>query len=266
MTPEHPIPLRIWLATWRAWQRYYHYEVENLDALLGAGMPCLIVGYHGRPFAWDLCLLTVELYDALGYVPAGITHRAADRVPPLKWLLGAMDLYTSERDPRLDPWIRSGRHLMVAPGGIREGARSYRHRYEVDWGDRAGYVRLAVKKGLAIVPVGASGVDNTYIGLNDATALGTRLGLPRDLRWLPWLALGPFGVFPFSPPFRVKIRQLIGAPIVPEKEGVTDPEDGDGVGRLHRKVAGAVQTLLREARLARPARPPGPGGGTDGPE
>jgi hypothetical protein len=37
--------------------------------------------------------------------------------------------------------------------------------------------------------------------------------------WIPWLGLGPLGPHPLSPPFPVRMRQLVGAPIDPRSDG-----------------------------------------------
>src|SRR5262249_33108254 len=79
----------------------------------------------------------------------------------------------------------------VTPGGAREGCRGLRSRYRVDWGGRVGYLRLALRHGLSVVPVAAAGADGAYIGLNDADRLGRRLGLARDWTRDSWLGLRP---------------------------------------------------------------------------
>jgi 1-acyl-sn-glycerol-3-phosphate acyltransferase len=133
----------------------------------------------------------------------------------------------------------------VQPGGTREGCRSSLHRYEVAWGDRTGYLRLALRYGLPVVPVAASGVDDTYLALNDGYALGKRLRVPARLPL--WLGIGPLGLWPLSPPFPVKIVQHIGEPIDLAREGPVDPGDREALLALHRKVARAVQDLLDHA-------------------
>jgi 1-acyl-sn-glycerol-3-phosphate acyltransferase len=241
-TPE-PIPLRLWVAFWRAAQRYFRYRVEGIERLVDAP-PSLIVGYHGRPVAWDPSMLTVALYDRLGYLPHGFLHRGVDAIPPLRWFADGMGFVTRD-DPRLRAAIARGEHLIVTPGGANEGCRSYRHNYRVNWEGHAGYVRLAAKYGLPIVPVAAAGVDDAYVGLTDADALGRRLGLPRDWTWVPWLGWGPIGIFPFSPPFPVRIHQLIGTPIpVPRRA----EHDRTVQFAVHARVTRAMQDLMDRAR------------------
>ena len=86
----------------------------------------LIVGYHGRPVAWDMCMLTVALYDRLGYLPHGVVHRGRRRRAPLEVVHRRARL----RHPRRPAPRRGGRarraHLVTTPGGANEGCRGFR--------------------------------------------------------------------------------------------------------------------------------------------
>jgi 1-acyl-sn-glycerol-3-phosphate acyltransferase len=116
----------------------------------------------------------------------------------------------------------------------------------VAWGDRTGYLQMALRHRLPIVPIAASGIDDGYVGLNDGYALGKRLGAPGRLPL--WLGIGLYGPFPFSPPLPVKITQRIGEPIDLEADGPVARGDRAAVLRLHEKVKRAVQALLDEGR------------------
>jgi 1-acyl-sn-glycerol-3-phosphate acyltransferase len=249
MSAASNLPLKLWLAFWRAGQRYHRYTVVGLEHL-NLGRSALIVGYHGRPFAFDMCMLTVAIHDRLGYLPHGIVNRSVRHIPPLRWLTDGLAFVTGD-DQSLGAAVRRGEHIVVTPGGPREAARSFRSNYRVDWGDHLGYLRLALKHKLPIVPVAAAGADGTYIGLTDAYAIGERLGLPHDWAWLPWIGLGPLGIFPFSPPFPVRMHQIVGEPIDPLARGAIDPGNHAALRRLHERVTQRVQTLLDQALAER---------------
>jgi hypothetical protein len=63
-----------------------------------------------------------------------------------------------------------------------------------------------------------------------------------------WLGLGPTGLWPFSPPWPVKLTQLVGRPIVRHLDGGVDVNDRAALLELNREVQGAVQALLDRAR------------------
>lgn len=238
------MPLKIWLAIWRFYRRYHRYEVEGLEKL-DMGRSGLIVGYHGRPLSLDTCMLGVAVYEQRGYLPHGIIHGAFDHNPTLKWLIDGLQFVTGD-GPALHQAIARHEHIITAPGGTREGCRSFRHRYEVHWGRRRGYLRLALKYDLPIIPVACDGADDTYIGLNDGHAWGKRLKVPYRLP--AWLGLGPLGLWPLSPPFPVKLRQRIGDPIDLQADGPVDPRDAEALDALHERVTSAVQGIMDDLR------------------
>jgi 1-acyl-sn-glycerol-3-phosphate acyltransferase len=210
--------VKVWLTIWRAYQRYHAYSVEGLDNLDSPPGAKLIVGYHGRPLAWDMCMLTVAIYERYGYLPHGIVHRSIDSVPPLGRLADALGFVTAD-GPEIKEAASKGEHIIVTPGGEREGMR-VGERNRVDWGDHMGYLELARTHGLAIVPVASSGADDAYWGIEKpewlverAERLVERYPKLKSLSWATWIGVGPLGIFPFSPPFPVRMRQKIGKPM-----------------------------------------------------
>jgi 1-acyl-sn-glycerol-3-phosphate acyltransferase len=255
-----------WFAYWDLMRRYHRFEVRGLEHVERSG-PALLVGYHGRPIAHDLCMLQALLHERRRRSPGRgvpeprpVIHEAFDRVPVLRWLVEGVGFVTGDGEA-MARTIARGDPIIVTPGGTREGCRSSRERYRVAWGDRVGYVRLALRYRLKIIPTAATGVDDTYFAVNDGYAWGKRLGLPAKLP--AWLGVGPLGLWPLSPPFPMKITQHIGAPIDLDARGPVDPADRGALLALHRQITGAVQALLDDARSGdRAARAPGAGRAT----
>jgi 1-acyl-sn-glycerol-3-phosphate acyltransferase len=242
---KRPLPLTLWLAYWRYRQYYHRYRVYGFEQL-AATRPAMLVGYHGSPLAYDLCMLTVAIYDRFAYMPATVVHRGVEAIGLLRWLSDGLGFVTGDGE-RLRKVLDRGQHIIVSPGGSTEGARSFCQRYTVDWGKNTGYLKLAAKQKIPMIPVGAWGVDHAYIGLNDSPKLGRALGLPKGWEWLPWIGVGLVGVYPLAIPFPVQVRQIIGKPIAPPQL------DGDGtisetaLREKHAEVQLAVQALLNEA-------------------
>jgi len=224
-----------WVRAVDALRRYHRYEVHGLDHL-DSDTSLLVVGYHGRPVAVDMIMLGLTMFERFGKPPRPILHQ---KVPSLLrdrlgWLTGD--------GPDLAEAVERGQHILASPGGVREAARGYPTRYRVDWGSHTGYLRLALRHGLPVVPVGASGVDDLYVALGDGFSLGKRLGLPKGMPL--WPGLGPLGLFPFSPPFPVQVRQVVGKPV--DLSGLRDDEQD--LGEAHRGIMSEVQSLVDRAR------------------
>jgi 1-acyl-sn-glycerol-3-phosphate acyltransferase len=243
--PLPPGDLGRWLRYWDLVRRYHRYRVEGLDHLLGPS-PVLIVGYHGRPVAHDICVLQNVLWDRLGYLPHGVVHAGLAQTARSKRFFEAVGAVWGD-SPALVDAVARGEHLVVTPGGSKEGCRPNTQRYRVNWGRRRGYLRLALRLGLPIVPVACAGTDDAWFGLNDGDAWGRRLRLPGGLP--AWLGLGLTGLWPLALPRPVRFHQLVGAPIDLRADPALDLDDPAALDVLHARVSGAVQDLLHRAQL-----------------
>jgi len=206
------------------------------------GRSALICGYHGRPLAHDLCMLTTVVEERLGYLPHGVIHAAFEKSQLGRRFIDGLGFVTGD-GPSMTAAIARGEHILVAPGGTAEGCRPFWDHTRVSWGRRTGYLKLAIRHNLPIIPVACAGTDWTYIGLNDGYRLGKRVGMPARLPL--WGGLGPLGLWPFSPPFPVRLTQRVGAPI--RLPSGVDPESRAELLALHGQVTTAVQSLLEQA-------------------
>ena len=196
--------------------------------------PCLLVGYHGRP-AIDAFLLALTLYRRRGRAVRGISHALWFGVPGMAGLCRGLGLVSGE-EPRLGELLAAGEPLMVLPGGSRECFRSSRVRYTLDWGQRQGYARLALRHKLPIVLFVTEGADDLYEIYGDGYARSKRLtGTDMFPVCLP---LGAHGL-PFGPSRPVKLTTRLLGPILP------DPAGPDPVAALDAEVRSGVNSLLK---------------------
>ena len=238
------LSLTAWMTTFGLLRHYLRYEVVGLERLLRPGA-ALLVAYHGRPMALDQCMLSVTLHERLGYLPHGIFHASLFQFPLVGRMLTELGALQGDGPPLAEA-VRRGEHILVQPGGTREGCRSFRDRYRVNWGERVGHLRLAIKYRLPIIPLAAAGVDDLYLGLNNGYEWGQRLRVPG--RAPVWLGIGATGLWPLSLPWPVKVTQWVGAPFEQHLHPGVHPDDRSTLLALHHQVADSVQRLLDQAR------------------
>jgi 1-acyl-sn-glycerol-3-phosphate acyltransferase len=231
-----------WIADWTWRQAWHRYSVEGEAHLLEPGS-ALVVGYHGRPSAHDLCMLQIYLLEKHDIVTHAFMHQGVSKVPVLRHLIEAMQFLTGD-DERTAAAVAAGHKLIVTPGGTREGYRSSRVKNRVDWGERNGFIKLAMRHRLPILPAAGIGVDDTFYAPIDGYRLQKEHGLSPETP--SWVGVGPFGLWPFSPPFPVKITTRIGEPI--RRHLDLDPGDKAGIASVGGMVRGAVQAMLDEGR------------------
>lgn len=143
---------------------------ENVPAEGGA----LLVGNHAL-LGLDAFPLTALLIASTRRAPRFLGERNLWRMPGLRRLLDAVGAVpgTPEDAVRL---LRAGELVCVYPGGIDDSFKPSREAYTLKWGDRAGFARVAIRAGVPIVPVAATGVDEMFEVKRYEHVLGRRFG------------------------------------------------------------------------------------------
>jgi 1-acyl-sn-glycerol-3-phosphate acyltransferase len=239
-------------------ERWFHAEVRGIERVPEGA--ALFVGNHSGGFMTpDTWLFCSALYRARGAaeVPYGLAHEV-----PLK-LRGLGDLVarlggvraSHEGARRL---FADGHKVLVYPGGDLDAFRSSLDRDKVIFGPRRGYLRLALRERVPLVPVVSAGSHDGWLVLSDGRWLAKRLGTRRVLRTevLPITLSIPWGLTLGAPllylPLRARILIEVLPPFVFERTGDDAADDDAYVERCHEQVHGALQDAL--TRLAREIR------------
>jgi 1-acyl-sn-glycerol-3-phosphate acyltransferase len=115
--------------------------------------------------------------------------------------------------------LKTGASVLVYPGGDVDTHRPWTARHEIRFDGRRGFLRLAKKAGVPIVPVVSVGGQDTYLPLTDGRAAAKLLRLDRlaRLKVLPVSLALPWGVnvgdFLGHIPLPAKIRMEVMEPI-----------------------------------------------------
>jgi len=175
---------------------YFTPEVRGLDRLPADG-PVLVVGNHTclfyMPEVWACgqAMLSRRGIAAPAYLLGYDLLFAVPGIAPFLRRLGVVPANAGAADSAL----AAGACVLVYPGGDLEACRPWSQRDRIDFGGRRGFVRLALRHGVPVVPVVAHGSHHAVVVL----ARGDRLARAAGLRKLrinvfPILAGFPFGV------------------------------------------------------------------------
>jgi hypothetical protein len=225
LDPRHPAYRHI-LGWARRLVRYHRMALVEGQVPRG---PCIYVMLHGAGYlVLDLVLAgyflgwkefhetgRLEDWRPLRIVTAvSQIERFVPRLPRGKELAGAVG--TDEED--CVAVLERGESLIVTPGGMRE-AQPSRDFYRLRWEGRQGFVRMALRTGVPIVPAAVVGGAEAYPGL----------------RWGKLSLWSPL-------PLPVKLELALGAPIpvARDPERARDPEV---VGPLHALARERTQAL-----------------------
>jgi 1-acyl-sn-glycerol-3-phosphate acyltransferase len=243
---------------------WYRLKVDGIEHVPAGG--ALLVGNHNSGTMFLEALGTyARYYRARGTqeLLAGLSHDAVVDAPLLGRLLVRVGALRANHKTAAAAFT-AGRKVVVFPGGNREAFRPWHRRHEIDLDGRYGFVRLALRHGVPIIPVVFVGGQSGLIILSDGKRLARAIGADRWLRsdtWplmlaLPWgLALGPVPHIPL--PVRCHSRFL--PPISVEGYTAEDADDPEAVRTLHAEVVERMQeamdSMVAERRMQDETRP-----------
>ena len=233
--------------------------------------PYLLVGNHPTTLGITdfpvFAALCAERFGATRRL-AGFAHYTFFHAWPLSWLFPEIGAVPSTYEGA-EHAIAEKAALIVFPGGDHEAFRPFWRADKVDLAGRLGFLRIARKAWLPVVPMGFHGITTPVLwrssflawffvwprvsgvkrfGLTVLAVLGVAAILYFvPLAW-PWRALlawvfagSPFALFPILP---TTIRIRIGPPLSPETLfGSRDADDGVLSAALGR-VEAAIQSQV----------------------
>jgi 1-acyl-sn-glycerol-3-phosphate acyltransferase len=232
-------------------KRYFAADVIGIENVIEGGGQLFVGNHNGGGLAPEMFLFGSAVYRRLGLdaLPYGLGHELVGRFPPFARLLIPLGAVRASPENAARIFARS-RNVLVYPGGDEESMRPSSQRDRIVFAGRKGYVRLALRHGVPIVPVVAFGAHDVFLVLDDGRWLASRLRLHHFARLkvlptvlcLPWgITLGP--LLPFIPlPARVRLEVL--APLRFERQGEAAANDTEYVTACDERVRSLMQASL----------------------
>jgi len=234
---------------------WYRGEVRGLGNIPDSG-PVLLVGNHsGGNMTPDTIIFTLAFSTYFG-VERHFYQLAHNLVLSMPTLGSLRKFGTVAASPKnSEKALESGAALLVYPGGDYEVHRPIWQRNRVDFGNRKGFIRLALEQNVPIVPVVSIGGQETALFLSRGERLARLLALDRMFRLkvlpislaVPWgLNIGDMlGHLPL--PAKITIETLPAIDL--RAEFGPDPDVDEIYDHIQRLMQDTLDALAAERRF-----------------
>jgi 1-acyl-sn-glycerol-3-phosphate acyltransferase len=224
---------------------WFRMEIEGWDKL--PDPPALLVGIHsGAPFVWDAWTVGTQWMRHFGRSRPlhGTAHDALMALPGVGAYFRRMGVLPAAPDS-IAAALADGRDVALWPGGERDSLRSWRQRDEAVLAGRTGFIKLAIRSGVPIVPISTVGGPDSMPVLATGRRLARLMQLDKlaRLKMFPIAIQVPWGISPAllpEVPLPTKIRTAFQAPVTLD----ADPEraeDDDYVREKYDEVQDSIQ-------------------------
>ncbi|PSN10802.1 glycerol acyltransferase [filamentous cyanobacterium CCP5] len=247
------------------YRHYFRVQTSGWHHILDQKM--LLVGSHNGGLATpDLPMFVYDWVRRFGPERPvyGLAHPKVWQVYPAMAKLAARCGGVQARPQMAIAAFRAGASVLVFPGGGQDAFRPHRDRQKIHFAGRTGFVKLALREGVPIVPFVSWGAHDTLVVIDDCYEQAKFMheqGIP----WLfgidpevfpiylglPWgLAIGPVPNIPLPMPIHTRVC----APVTFDRYGRDVLKDEDYVNACAQKVINHMQAELDD--LATQPPPP----------
>lgn len=254
---RNPQIIQSWMPIW-SWFYHYYFRVQT-DGWhhLSRDEPVLIVGSHnGGLVSPDMIMMIYDWFRHFGTerLVYGLTHPHIWTINP-RLAQEAVAVGAVRANPKMAiAAFQKGASVLVYPGGAQDVFRPHSQRHRIEFAGRKGFIKLALRQNVPIVPAISYGAHDTLMVLGDIYPLMKQLhqwGLPWPYNLdpevfpvylgLPWgIAFGPLPHIPLPIPIHTRIC----SPIHFNTYGRKAAGDRDYVESCYQQVLTTMQTEL----------------------
>lgn len=221
---------------------YIYFRVEARGAQhVPAKGPAILVANHSGAFPYDGVMTHLAVYNEhpKGRIVRYLVDDYVFEVPLLRsFIMRAGGVRAChENATRL---LDRGELIVVFPEGVKGVSKTFDQRYRLLRFGRGGFIRLAMRTGVPIVPVAVIGAEEIHPIIWKSRRLARPLGLPfiPFTPTFPWL--GPLGFVPLPSKWRI----VFGKPVSFDGFHPADAEDEKLVARYTDTIRKTVQGMI----------------------
>jgi 1-acyl-sn-glycerol-3-phosphate acyltransferase len=236
---------RLYGPVYRHWFRAEWEGLEHIPTTGGA----LLVANHAGAVPTDAPLLMhgveTELHRPL-YTLADDVFRTIPLIGTA-WARGGGVTGRPDNAYRL---LREQQQLVLTfPEGTKGTGKLYRERYQLRRFGRGGFVEIAMRSGVPVVPIGVVGGEEAMPTLARSTALAHLLGLPYAPLTANMLLLGPLGLIaPFPAKFRFRVLPPVYFDVPPDQTRYPHSQVFTAAEDIRARLQDNLFEMLRQRR------------------
>ena len=228
------------------YSRWFRTEWEGLEKIPDAG-GALLVANHAGAIPSDAPVIMHGIEKELGRAVYGMADYFF-RTIPVVGTLWARAGGVSARPANAYRLLKEQDQLaLVFPEGTKGPSKSYTDRYQLRRFGRGGFVEIAMRAGVPVIPIAVVGSEEAMPVVFRLPTLARALGVPYVPVTANLLALGPLGVvLPFPAKFKLRVLDPVRFDVPPDQERYSKSRIMEESERIRTHLQEAVYDMLRD--------------------
>jgi 1-acyl-sn-glycerol-3-phosphate acyltransferase len=230
------------------YERWFRVEWEGFDKIPAEG-GALIVANHAGAIPTDAPSIMHGIERDLGRPVYGLADEVFKRVPVINLAWSRLGGVQAHPDNAYRLLREQQQLVMVFPEGSKGPGKTYAERYQLRRFGRGGFVQIAMRAGVPIIPLAVMGSEETMPIVFKLPTLAKLLGVPYVPVTANMLALGPLGLLvPFPAKLRIRVLDPVHLDVLPDQPRYSRSRIMDTSEGIRNTIQDALHDMLRRRR------------------
>jgi 1-acyl-sn-glycerol-3-phosphate acyltransferase len=229
------------------YDHWHRVELEGLENVPTEG-GALLVANHAGAIPADAPAIMHGIETELGRPVYGLAEYVFRTLPIVGtlWSRAGGVVANPHNAYRL---LREQQQLaLVFPEGTKATSKSYSERYKLRRFGRGGFVEIAMRAGVPIVPIAVVGSEESMPVLFNIKFLAKALNVPYVPVTANMALLGPLGFIPFPAKMRIRVLEPVHLEVPPDQPRYSRSKVMDHAEEVRERIQDALYDMLRTRR------------------
>ncbi|HXB37042.1 MAG TPA: lysophospholipid acyltransferase family protein [Acidimicrobiales bacterium] len=230
------------------YSKWFRTDWDGLEKIPDEG-GALLVANHAGAIPSDAPVIMHGIEKELGRPVYGLADYFF-RTVPFVGTLWARSGGVSARPANAYRLLKEQQQLaLVFPEGTKGPSKSYTDRYQLRRFGRGGFVEIAMRAGVPVIPIAVVGSEEAMPVVFRLPTLAKALGVPYVPVTANLLAFGPLGVvMPFPAKFKLRVLDPVHFDVPPDQDRYSKSRIMEESERIRTQLQEVVYDMLRDRR------------------
>jgi len=230
------------------YSKWFRAEWDGLEKIPTDG-GALLIANHGGAIPSDAPVIMHGVEKELGRPVYGMADYFFRTIPVVGTLWSRAGGVPARPDNAYRLLHDQRQLALVFPEGTKGPSKSFTDRYQLRRFGRGGFVEIAMRAGVPVVPIAVVGSEETMPIVMRLPAVAKALGLPYFPVTANCLLMGPLGVVvPFPAKFRLRVLDPVTFDVPPSQDRYSKSRVMDEAESIRTRLQDAVYDMLRHRR------------------
>jgi len=230
---------------YRYWFRAEWDGLEHIPRHGGA----LLVANHAGAIPADAPAVMHGIETELGRPVYGLAEFLFRDVPVLGTLWARAGGVTAHPENAYRLLHDDHQLVLVFPEGVKGTGKLYRDRYQLRRFGRGGFVEIAMRAGVPVVPIAVVGAEESMPVVWKSPRLAKVLGVPYVPLTVNMLMFGPLGLVAYFPAkFKLRVLPPVHFDVEPDQERYSRSRVMDEADQIRGRIQDALYDMLRQRK------------------